>query len=291
MEPELTGLIVHLTPLLARFCQGDYGIALGGAHAKGMDDRASDLDLYVFARQVLPCAQRTQLTEAYDPEIQSIISWGEDAPFIQGGTDFVYQGQKVECWLRNIDYIDEIIAQCQAGSVTQTIVTWTVMGFYNHCALSDLRNMASVDDPQGVLAHWKTLVSDYPPRLREAILTRHMNAAKFWPQNFHYLSAIKRGDILYVQGIVNQVAHNLFQVLFALNQVYFPGDKKLDLAIDHLPLKPADFTARVKRIVAPQVTADKAFLEWQCEELNALVNEVEALMNGRRGLSARAAQE
>jgi hypothetical protein len=31
------------------------------------------------------------------------------------------------------------------------------------------------------------------------------------------------------------------------------------------------------------VTADKAFLEWQCEELNALVNEVEALVNGRRG--------
>jgi hypothetical protein len=280
MEPQLTGQIEQLTPLLARFCQGDYGIALGGAHAKGMDDPASDLDLYVFARQVLPTAQRAQLCTDYGTGIESVVSWGEDAPFVQGGTDFVYRGQKVEVWLRNIDYIDEIIAECQAGIVKHTLVTWTVMGFYNHCALSDLRNMVPVDDPHGVLAHWKGLVGEYPPKLRAAILARHMDAAKFWPQNFHYLSAIQRGDILYVQGIVNQVVHNLFQVLFALNRAYFPGDKKLDLAIDHLPTKPADFTARVKRIVASQVPADQAFLAWQCGELNALVNEVEALMRG-----------
>ena len=277
MDDELTRRIAELTPLLARFCQGDCGIALGGAHAKDMDDPASDLDLYVFARQVLPGAERRRLCESYSVDIQSIVVWGDDAPFIQGGTDFIYQGQKVECWLRNIDYIDGIIAECRAGIVQHTLVTWTVMGFYNHCALSDLHNMAPVDDGCGVLARWKAQVSEYPPKLREAILSRHMAAAKFWPQNFHYFSAIERGDTLYVQGIVNQVIHNLIQVLFALNEVYFPGDKKLDLAMDHLSRKPADFTARVKRIVTPQVTADRAFLDWQCGELNALVNEVEKL--------------
>ncbi len=207
-----------------------------------------------------------------------MVSWGDADAFVQGGTDFTYQGHRVECWLRHIDYVAAIIAECQAGVVRREFVTWTVMGFYNHCTLSDLHRMVPVEDPTGVLARWQAEVSQYPPRLRETIIATHLKAARFWPENFHYQSAVRRGDILYVTGIVGQVVHHLIQVVFALNRVYFPGDKKLDAALDQLAVKPTDFSARISYLVMPGADGVRVSLGRQRQELGALVREVESLV-------------
>lgn len=281
MTTDATQMANELLPLLRRFCEcsagGDYGIALGGAHAKGVADAESDLDLYLFADQVLPGVERKRLCAKLDG-IESITGWGEDTPFIQGGTDFYLNGIKVECWLRNTSYINHLIAECQAGIVHHTLVTWTVMGFYNYCTLSDLYNMTPIDDPAGILARWKAQVSHYPPKLRQAIIATYLGKARFWPQNFHYRTAVERCDTLYVTGIVHQVVHNLIQVIFALNQVYFPGDKKLALALDHLPVKPHRFTMRIQEVINPAAPGTQAIYEQQRQELAALVQEVETLV-------------
>jgi hypothetical protein len=191
----------------------------------------------------------------------------------------------VECWLRHIDYVAGIVAECQAGVVRHDLVTWTVMGFYNHCTLSDLKNMVLIDDPYSLLARWKSQVVEYPPKLRAAIIAQYLGAAKFWPDNFHYKSAIERGDLIYVMGIVQQVVHNIIQVVFALNNTYFPGDKKLDSAIAHLPMKPQRFVARIKQLLWPGVPADKRLLVSQREELVRLLGEIDELVAQAQALA------
>ena len=52
-------IVAGLLPLLRQFCSGDYGLALGGSYAKGIQDEQSDIDLYLFAGRVLPCARRS----------------------------------------------------------------------------------------------------------------------------------------------------------------------------------------------------------------------------------------
>jgi hypothetical protein len=274
----LAALMDRLLPVVRRFCVGEYGIALGGAHAKGVDDAASDVDVYLFARQVLPNEERARLVGEIADDPASIISWGQVEPFVQAGTDFYLGPQKVECWLRNIKMISATIADCRSGVVKHDLVTWTVMGFYNHCALSDLDKMIPLEDPHGILARWKELVSEYPPKLRAAILAEYLRGAKFWPGNFHYLSAVERCDVIYVTGIVQQVVNNLIQVIFALNRVYFPGEKKLDVALERLATKPAGFTQCIKGLVFPGVSPDVAYLRRQSHALTALVSEVEALV-------------
>ena len=164
------------------------------------------------------------------------------------------------------------------GIVRREFVTWTVMGFYNHCALSDLHNMVPLEDPAGVLARWKGAVAEYPPKLRETILNDHLRAAQFWPENFHYRSAVARCDAIYAAGIVHQVVHNLVQVLFALNRTYFPGDKKLDIALEHLEVKPAGFTERIQRLLLPGTGRDRDTLDRQRSELIELTRQVEELV-------------
>ena len=274
MIPELAR---ELAPLLRRFVRGEYGIALGGAHAKGVEDAESDLDLYVFARDILPNAERASLTRQASGNVSNVVSWGDDAEFTQAGTDFHYQGQKIECWLRHADMISASVAECRRGIVKREFVTWTTTGFYNHCVLSDLFHMVPLEDPAGMLARWQHEVAVYPSELRQAIVEQHLSAAHFWPDNFHYLSAIERCDLIYVTGIVQQVVHNLIQVLFALNRVYFPGDKKLDVAIRHLSLKPERTEERLQRLVFPGAQPTQELLREQGEELRHLVREVHVL--------------
>lgn len=280
MTTNITTTTDLLLPLLRQFVRGEYGIALGGAHAKGVDDPESDIDLYVFARNILPSDERHKLCENFGVDSTTLTAWGDDAEFIQAGTDFYFQGKKIECWFRNIDYIDAIIAECQAGIVKHSLLTWTVMGFYNHCTLSDLHNMCPLDDPHGVLARWQSEVGVYPPKLREAIISRYTRAAQFWPDNFHYKSAVERDDAIYTAGIVQQVIHNLIQVVFALNQAYFPGDKKLVVAMSHLAIKPERFTERIHQLLFPGANPNPAMLNEQRQALRALVQEVIALTEG-----------
>jgi hypothetical protein len=269
--------IAAVLPALRACCVGDFGIALGGAHAKGVDDAESDLDLYVFASEILSCTERGRIIGAV-PGVEQLTAWGADEQFEQAGSDFVLQGMKVEVWFRSSEYITAIVKACQQGVVQRDYVAWTVMGFYNHCTLSDLSKMRLLDDPSGLLAGWQSAVEIFPPVLRARIIREHYWAARFWPDNFHYMTAVKRCDIIYTAGIVQQSVYNLIQVLFALNAQYFPGEKKMQAALEQLALKPANFTRRIQALLFPGAAPSVGLLEEQRLELAALVEETAALV-------------
>ena len=265
-------------PLLRQFCIGEYGIAIGGSYAKGISDAQSDVDVYVFAKQILPCGQRSALIEQGIGSLAQVISWGDDAEFVEGGTDFWYAGRKVECWLRNAQRIEKTLQMCEEGRIERACVVWTVMGFYNYVALSDIHVMQIIEDPYGILGCWKTRIAGYPQALRKAIVERYLAEAQFWPENFHYRSAVERGDILYTSGIVQQVVYALIQVVFALNRVYFPGEKKVGVVLEKLALQPQEFNQRIRELVYPGNAGSIAHLRAQREALVGLVHDVKKLV-------------
>jgi hypothetical protein len=269
--------LCELLPLIRAFAIGDYGIALGGAHAKGVADEDSDLDIYLFAQAVLPNAERRRLMVEFSSEITDICCWGEDTNFTQAGSDFRFRGLLVENWARNSAMIDTIIAECEQGIVKRDLVCWTITGFYNHCCLSDIKVMMPLEDPAGIIARWKERVAVYPPKLRRAIIEQHLAEARFWPENPHYHSAIKRADVIYTTGIVQQVVHNLLQVLFAINETYFPGDKKLREALEHLSKLPEGFLERLDFLLWPAAPVTEEVLWQQQKELTALMKELATL--------------
>jgi hypothetical protein len=199
-DPDL--LARELLPLLRRFCISPYGIAVGGSYAKGNSDALSDLDIYVFAQQVLPGRRRSELIVEALGKTSKAVSWGRDDPFIEGGTDFWYQGRRVECWLRNAQQVETTIASCKQGQIRREYAVWAVMGFFNYVLFADLQTMRIMEDPHGMLTHWKEETRAYPEPLRRAIVDRFLREAAFWRDIFHYRSAIERVDIIYTSGIV-----------------------------------------------------------------------------------------
>ncbi len=268
----------ELLPLLRQFCIGPYAIALGGSHAKGISDLLSDLDVYLFASQVISGPRRTELVEETLREMPQAISWGTDEPFVETGTDFWYHGSRVEVWLRNSHHVEDTIAACRQGLIRRDDTIWTVMGFFSYTVLADVQAMQLVEDPYGMLSRWKVEVQQFPEALRSAIVRRFSREAAFWPRNLHYLSAVERGDIIYTSGVVQRVLHALIQVAFALSQQYFPGEKRLDLMLEQLPVQPLAFSERVQALLSPRGDARRDTLREQQRELTALVDEMEQLV-------------
>ena len=268
----------ELLPLVRAFAAGPYGVALGGSHAKGSGDAHSDVDVYLFADAVVPAARRREIVTGALGAASEAVSWGADEPWVQGGTDFAHAGVKVEVWLRSAREVERAVAASLRGEVRREHVGWAVMGFFDHVVLADLRAMRIVEDPDGILARWKEQVREYPEPLRRALLGRFMREAAFWPENFHYRTAVERGDVIYASGIAQQVAHALVQVLFALNRELFPGEKKLARALDALPLRPDALSGRLEALLWPGEAPTVAALEARRRALGDLVAEVERLV-------------
>jgi hypothetical protein len=271
-------VVAGLVPMLRTWVAGGYGIAIGGSYAKGSGDSLSDVDIYLFADEVLPGVRRAERVVAELGAEARPESWGADDPFVQGGTDFWHAGQRVECWLRSTREVDRTLRACLGGEVRREYVVWTVMGFLSYTALADVHSMKVVDDPHGILGRWKEAVATYPEALRQGILDRFMPEAAFWPENFHYRTAVQRADVIYTSGIVQQVLHALIQAVFALNRVYFPGEKRLAHAMETLPVQPSGFAHRVQELLAPAAVGVTG-LETQRRALAELVAEMRALVS------------
>ncbi len=231
--------IAELTDLLKRTVEGKCAIALAGAHAKGTEDAASDIDLYIFAEQARPWKERSALiTAAADPGTVPWVDQNFDAAPWGGGMDFLYRGTPVEVVGRTIAHTDRMIDDCLAGRYEIIPATWTSNGYYTFIYLCELNFLKPVWDPDGVLAAWKEKAAVYPAPLRRAVMVDFLGRAGTWMGNFHYDSAVHRGDILFTAPIVLHTVMDMVQVLFALNHVYFTGDKKLEAVLAKLPRCP-----------------------------------------------------
>ncbi len=244
-------VIAELTPLLRQMLKGRYAIALAGSHAKGQSDQHSDLDFYLFADEVLDVFAREAILLPHTDDPASMYLGGDPDTAWGVCTDFEFAGLRVEASTRSIALVERVLAECLAGEIHVEPAAWTHRGYYYFCYLSDLNIAKILDDPCGLLAGWKQRIALYPPLLKESIITSFLGMACAWPDNFHYISAIQRNDIPYVTGIVQQIAHNLVQVLFAMNEVYYSGEKNLLPALRGLTYTPPDFERGLLTLLYP----------------------------------------
>jgi hypothetical protein len=239
MTPELSRLIDRLLPLAAAFTTGPAAIALGGAHAKGVADAQSDLDIYVFAEDWLDNEARRELARQAVPEAEGLRCWAA-LPAL-AGTDFKVGTQEVEMSMHALGPLRETVARALDGEVERRYETWTPNGYYSDCELADVANVVVLADPAGLLAPLVEAVRSYPPRLRQRLIADGLRSAGFWIGNFHLETALSRADGFYLQSMMQQIVNDLVHAAFAINEVYFPGDKKMSKQLGKLPRLPAGF--------------------------------------------------
>ncbi len=214
-------------------------IALAGAHAKGVADSSSDIDIFIYGNEPTPYEYRKEIIENFcDDPSRCYVSKTYDFP-LDGNIDFIYKGIPIEVVAHCKSKMEEKVARAIRGEFDIIPLTWTSNGYYNFIHLSEVDFLKPILDEDGWLQNLKNQLTVYPPALKASIIKTFMYRAGTWIGNFHYHSALPRTDTLFIAPLVVNTLMDMVQVIFAINEIYFTGDKKLERALRKMPYCPA----------------------------------------------------
>ncbi len=229
---------------------GVVAVTLGGSHARGAADDASDVDLGVYYRaekKPAVSALRELAKELDDGGAPlAVTDFGDWGPWINGGAWLTVDGKRVDWLYRELGRVVQTIGECRAGRVTVDYQPGHPHGFHNHMYMAEIALAIPLVDPMEVIAGLQKLSHDYPAGLKRGIVERHL-----WEAGFTLETATKpakRGDVTYVTGALYRAVSALVQVLFALNEKWFVNEKGSVDAIERFPIAPKNFPKTVERI-------------------------------------------
>jgi hypothetical protein len=254
---------------------GIVAIALGGSRATGTARPDSDTDIALYYREADP-PQREAIRAAasvVDPAAAptDLYGWG---PWVNGGAWLHTTGGRVDLIYRNLDQVERALSEAAAGRVEWDFHQQPATGFHNVIYYAETAICVPLHDPDGALTVLKERVRDYPPALRDAIISVHGWGAEF--SLHHARGAAARGDVYNAVGGLMRAAGHLTQVLFALNRVYFLSDKGALEAVDRFVLAPPDYASRVRSLLAAP-GADAAALTASVDAMTTLAHAALAL--------------
>jgi hypothetical protein len=259
MSMEHDGLIAEFVEVIRPLAQGSrYGIAIGGSRAKRRTDIYSDYDFRLYTDGPIGAAIR-EIPEW--PAFAATMAKWEAAGVRIDGT-----------WPRSIAVMSGVVERWCNGEGVPDDYEWTIWGYQ---PLTDIFNQTILEDPLGILGGWKARLATYPPKLKHAILSRELSFIRYWRGDYHYRSKVTRGDVVFLAGLTAKLVHSAMEVLFALNETYYPGDGwNLPIAAQ-LPLVPRNLMERVTAVLYPGPAPESH--ERQYEALCALIDDVLAL--------------
>ena len=276
LPAEKRGLLTDLVAALADV-DGVVAIVLGGSYASGDHHADSDLDVGLYYAEAHPFAVDAiraiadRVSAAEPATVTNFYAWGA---WVNGGAWIRTAQGKVDFLYRNLDQVQRTLDDAQQGVVHHDYGQQPTFGFYSVIYLAETNICVPLYDPTGVIAGLKAQVAAYPPRLKEQVVVDSL-----WSAEFTLLFArdyAAKGDVYNTVGCLTRVATNLTQALFALNERYFIRDKQVMATIAGFALRPADYGARLNRLLAnPGATA--AALTATVADITALWADVVAL--------------
>ncbi|MFA7126406.1 MAG: nucleotidyltransferase domain-containing protein [Bacilli bacterium] len=273
--------INEVVNMLKKLVNNRYSIALAGAHAKETADEQSDIDIYLFVDETKPYQERLDIVKQFADSNRSVYvsKQFDEAPW-GGSIDFYYQGTPIEVVIRTFVNVERRIKECIQGTFEIIPAAWTSNGYYTFIYLSELSFIIPLDDATEFIKHSKEQIKNYPLLLKKAIIKRFYSRANVWLDNFHYISAIRRIDLLFTTPIVLHTILDMIQVIYALNEKYYMGDKKLQQALEKLNYCPNLLIDNLQFLLSTTYNADYLGKQHQllCMIRDDLKSEINKLM-------------
>jgi hypothetical protein len=269
MQTEHVALARRLAALFAPLPAVE-AVALGGSRGAGgvRSDAASDIDLYVYTRGEIPLATRAGIVEAAGGATRADLGlgfWGPGDEWLNAATgihvDAIYFGA---AWMD--EQVDRVLARHEAS-----------LG-YSTCFWHTVRGSIVLEDPRGWFAALQERCRvDYPEELRRNIVAlNHPVLRSVLPAYAGQLAkAAARGDLVSVNHRLAGLLASYFDIVFAVNRVPHPGEKRLiEAALGSCSRLPAGMAGDVTEILET-ATTDLAGLPGRVDRL---LDRVDALL-------------
>ena len=214
-------------------------IALGGSRATGRYDEKSDYDVYVYVTDTIDEKDRRSILEKYCSymEIGNSFWELEDDVTLKDGID-------MDIIYRNMKEFENGIS-----SVVDECIAWNG---YTTCMWHNLITSKIVLDKNGALeALQKKYQIPYPTKLKENIISNNMKLLNGMLPSFdsQIKKAEMRGDLVSVNHRVTEFLASYFDILFALNEMTHPGEKRMqDICSKECKILPDNFEQNFERL-------------------------------------------
>lgn len=240
---------------------GIEAVALGGSWSRGTARPDSDIDLglaydgaHPFSIAELAEAARDLDDRHGEGLVTPIGGWG---PGVNGGGWLLIDGNHVDFLYRDLNRVREIIERCVAGDLGAMYQLGHPMGFQNQIYAGETHFCRPIFDRNGKLARLKSMVTEYPAKMRIALVSKHLFDAAFQLEIEAKPGA--RADSLYVAQCLATAAGFMTLVLYALNRRFYMNEKGAFLESAGFALRPAQFHERVGEILGAIGADAKAF--------------------------------
>lgn len=234
MQPLSRALALRTAAAYAVFPEVE-AVALVGSQTDLLSDADSDLNLAIFLAFPLDLAVRQAVVEGFarrgeglDPvHAYSHDTWFDKATGRCVDVRFYIQHEVSE-------HVTELLERTPS---TSSYVSTTLLHLVSSCEILFDRSFW-LENMRGFVAR------PYPEALRRTVLEHHLPFVVPGPRSLlrHLEVAKKRHDDLSLIAASAEFMRHYFQVLFALNGVYFPGTKQLvHQTLSRCELLPKDF--------------------------------------------------
>ena len=214
-------------------------IALGGSRSGSYFDESSDYDIYLYCTAPIPEETRREILGKY----ASYVEYGnhfwelEDNGTFSNGVDF-------DLLFRNLDDF--------TAGLSQVVEHFQSYNGYTTCMWHNLITSRVVFDRNGKLTSLqKKYRIPYPQKLKQNIISRNLNLLSGMLPSFdaQIRKAENRGDLVSVNHRVTEFLASYFDILFALNEMTHPGEKRMQqICAAECRILPAHFNENLNRL-------------------------------------------
>ena len=240
-------------------------VALGGSRAGEVFDDKPDYDVYVYCTSTPTVEKRKAILDKYCSYMELGNSFWEyeDNCVLNDGID-------IDVLYRNLDDF--------ASEIADVADKHNARNGYTTCMWHNLRTCKIIFDKNGRLTALKEKYGGaYPPELKANIIDRNMKLLRrSMPAYEHQIAkAASRGDSVAVNHRVTEFLASYFDIIFALNELTHPGEKRLVTLCERNCKKlPKDFRADLDTLFSDMF----AHSEKLPADIDKIVTELEAVL-------------
>lgn len=192
-------------------------IAISGSGTSEFADANSDIDLYAYVTEDIPLEMRTKFAAGSPRTEIGNLTWEPGDEWIDGDT-----GIAVDVMYRHLRWIEE--------QLERVLVHHQASVGYSTCFWYNVQHSQALFDRGGWFAELQRRARQpYPEELQRAIIAKNYPLRRRNQSSYlHQIElAVIRGDLVSVNHRVTALLASYFDVLFAINQLPHPGEKRL----------------------------------------------------------------
>lgn len=239
--------------------EGTDAVLLGGSRASGNQDPFSDYDVYVYYTKKPDEEKRRQLLEAYCTEYEvgnCYWEYEDNCTLNDGiGMDIIY---------RSMEDFEKFYSEK---------LFLTARNGYSTCFLHNLVTSRILYDKSGRITKiQEALKEPLPDTFFREIIDRNMRLlhGKLPSYDKQIKKAVERGDLVSVNHRTAGFMESYFDVIFALNKMTHPGEKKLvKICKEKCEILPSRFEENIRKLFASM------YVSYDFETLNDMIAQLQ----------------